>query len=68
VGLFFRVPVVGNKKTPREGGGEHPVSRVLSRTTISLDLGLRTSSSDRTRGSAGRLIPPYSVLLQTGFA
>ena len=60
----------GTKKRPLVLGSllwEHPVSRVLSRTAIYLDSHLRTSSSDRTRESAGRLILPYSVLLRTGF-
>jgi len=35
---------------------------------IYLGSGLRRASSDRTRGSAGSLIPSYSVLLRAGFA
>ncbi len=39
----------------------------VSKATISLGSALRRTSSDRTRRSAGRIIPPYSVLLRTGF-
>jgi len=52
----------------REAGREHPLSRVLCYAAISLGPGLRPASSDRTRGSAGNLIPSYSVLLRAGFA
>ncbi len=48
-------------------GREHPVSRVLCHAAISLESGSRLISSDRTRGSAGHLIPSYSVLLRAGF-
>ena len=47
---------------------EHPVSRVLSWVTIYLKNTLRCSFRDRTRGSAGSLVPSYSVLLRTGFS
>ncbi len=47
---------------------EHPVSRVLSWVTIYLKKTLRYSFRDRTRGSAGSVIPSYSVLLRTGFS
>ena len=47
---------------------EHPVSRVLSWVTIYLKKTLRPSFRDRTRGSAGNLVPSYSVLLRTGFS
>ena len=49
-------------------GREHPVSRVLSWVAIYLKSALRRSLRDRTRGSAGSLVPSYSVLLRTGFA
>ena len=49
----------------RKSGG---VSRVLSCAVIYLGCDLHRTSSDRTRGSAGHLIPPYSILLRTGFA
>ncbi len=44
-----------------------PVSRVLSWVVIYLGCTSRCTSSDRTRRSAGNVIPSYSVLLQTGF-
>ena len=47
---------------------EQLISRVLYTVTIYLGDSSRRPSSDRTRGSAGRLIPPYSVLLRMGFA
>lgn len=36
--------------------------------TIYLKTASRRSLRDRTRGSAGSVFPPYSVLLRTGFA
>lgn len=53
---------------PSVSKSEQLISRVLYTVTIYLGGSSRSPSSDRTRGSAGRLIPPYSILLRMGFA
>lgn len=59
---------MGLKTCLKKQKKEHFISRVLSWMTIYLKAALRRLFRDRTRGSAGSVIPLYSVLLRTGFA